>query len=80
MGMLIATAVTAGITTADVRMWRSLPGDFTLARVKRSDDPNVTIQIAGQEIEVPLSAAGSSLVHVKLPIAFGKPSITTIAF
>ncbi len=80
MGMLIATAVTAGITTADVRMWRSLPGDFTIARVKRSDDPNVTIQIAGQAIEVPLSAAGSSLVHVKLPMAFGKPSITTIAF
>lgn len=79
MGMLIATAITAGVTTADVRMWRSLPGDFTLARIKRNGDPNVTVQVAGQGIDVPLNAAGSSLVHVKLPIAFGKASITTIA-
>lgn len=79
MGMLIATAITAGITTADIRMWRSLPGDFTMARLKRNGDPNVSVQIAGQVIDIPLSAAGSNLIHVKLPIAYGKASITTIA-
>lgn len=79
MGMLLATAITAGITTADVRMWRSLPGDFALARVKRNGEPNLVLQIAGQPIDVPLSGAGSNLVHVKLPIAYGRPSITTVA-
>lgn len=79
MGMLLATAITAGITTADVRMWRSMPGDFSVNRLQRNGETSLRVEIGGHPIDVPLTGEGNQLVHVKLPMPFGRPSITTVA-
>lgn len=77
LGGLLAAAVTDSVTTADIRMWRSLPGEFTLNRIHRNGDPDVTLNIAGQSVDVSLAQAGSQLIHVKTPLAH-LPSVVTV--
>jgi hypothetical protein len=78
-GLLLAAAVTTGLTTADVRMWRSLPGDFAIARLRRNGSPSVIVEIAGQQIDIPLREDGRQLVHVKVPVVHGKPAISLVS-
>lgn len=77
LGGLLAAAITDSVTTADIRMWRSLPGEFTLNRIHRNGDPDVTLNIAGRSVDVNLPQIGSQLIHVKTPLAH-LPSVVTV--
>lgn len=77
---LITGIVADATTTADIRMWRSMPSDFTLNRVKRGEGPMLSLNIAGQTMDVPLAAKGNELIHVKSPLPYLPPVVTAVTF
>ncbi len=67
------------ITTADIRMWRSMPGDFTLNRIRKNGGSEVAVSIGGKDVSVPLSEhAGSMLIHIKAMFPHLEPSVTLV--
>lgn len=78
-GGLLAAVVTDAVTTADIRMWRSMPGEFTLNRLRRNGSTTMTIAVGDRAVEVPLADAGSQLIHVKAPLPHLDPVVTVIA-
>lgn len=79
LGGLIAAVVSDSITTADIRIWRSMPGDFTLNRLRRNGTSAVSVEIGSRVVDVPLAMHGSALVHVKAPLPHLDPAVTVIA-
>lgn len=73
---MLTQVLTSSVTTADIRMWRSMPGDFTLNRVRRTAEP-LQLEIAGRVVEVPLRD-GNQLIHIKVPRSYLPPSITVV--
>lgn len=69
MGAIMSLAV----TSADTRMWRSMPGRFYLARVHKNAGP-LEIRTAAGVIPITLPQQGSQLIHIKAPIAGLMPS------
>lgn len=79
LGGLLAAVVSDSITTADIRIWRSMPGDFTLNRVRRNGSPSVGIEVGHKLVDVPLNGNGRTLIHVKAPLPHLEPAVTVVA-
>lgn len=79
LGGLLAAVVSDAVTTADIRIWRSMPGEFTLNRVRRNGAPSMTVEVGGQAVEVPLAASGNALVHIKAPLPYLEPALTVVS-
>jgi len=79
LGGLVAAIVSDAVTTADIRMWRSMPSQFTLNRLHRNGEPTVHLTINGQTTDIDISGTGRRLVHVKSASAHLPPTITVVS-
>lgn len=78
-GGLLAAVITDSITTADVRMWRSLPGDFTLNRLRRNGSSELQLHVGSQQLQLVLDKPGSQLVHVTALMPHLPPVVTIVS-
>lgn len=78
----LATAVFQLLTTrADVRLWRSMPKDFQIARVLMPSDRKLLLKAGEHDIEIDLNLdTKHSIVYVRIPTAISKPSFSIINF
>jgi hypothetical protein len=64
----LVAVYTAATTSADVRIWTTLPKDFQVARLPMPEDRLVTIEPpGGQPSQVKIPACQKALVYVKIP-------------
>jgi hypothetical protein len=71
---LLGNIATAASTAADVRMWRSMPSRFMLARMSLNGDRAVTLEYQGGSEAVQLPESGSAIIHIKQLDSTTKPS------
>ncbi|MCW8895240.1 hypothetical protein [Sulfurimonas sp.] len=78
----LATTVFHLLTTrADVRLWKSLPKDFQVARVLMPSDAKLLLKAGEHNIDIELDKnAKHSIVYVRIPTAISKPSFSIINF
>ena len=81
MAGLIASIAQAATTSADLRMWNSLPKDFQLARV--SKPTNGSLAISAEGMETPLnveldSKSQFSIVYVRAVSPLASPTVDVI--
>lgn len=63
---LFASVMTVATTAADTRMWRSMPGQFALARTTKSSKvPTLRVAAGTEVVPVTIPPAGSHLVYIK---------------
>ena len=78
---LAALAHTLITTTADVRMWTSLPKEFQVARIDMPADRRVQITVPGKEIKtIELPECKNVIIYVKLPVVSGVPVYDIMPF
>ncbi len=81
MVRLAALATVVISTTADVRMWTSLPKDFQVIRMDMPEDKKVNITIPGNEEKViELPDCKNAIIYVKLPVLTSVPVYDIISF
>lgn len=76
---LFANLLAIGTTSADVRMWRSMPGHVAVARLDRNAAQRLVLRHAGGEELLVLPENGPVLIHVKQPDARAKPVIAVVS-
>ena len=78
----LATGLLQAFTTqADTRNWTSMPKDFQVARVKMPANKKLILKAGAQNLDVKLGEnAKHSIVHVRIPTAMSKPSVSVINF
>lgn len=77
MGLMVA-AYGAVTTTADVRIWTSLPKQFQVVRVPRPADGTLRVRAGGQTVEIPLEGGRYALVHLRMISGASKPTWNAI--
>lgn len=81
MVRLAALAYTVVSTSADVRIWSSLPKNFQVAKVAMPTDGKVHITIPGNEIKtIELGNCKNAIIYVKLPVTAGVPVYDVMRF
>jgi len=65
MGAMMAV-YSAATTTADVRIWTSLPKQFQVARVPLPADGKLRVRAGGQTLEIPIPGGRYVLVHIRM--------------
>jgi hypothetical protein len=70
---LMVNLASAASTSADIRMWRSMPSRWALARVNRHKGAQMTLDANSGPITLDLPADGSALVYIKAPNGNFKP-------
>lgn len=78
MAGLIANIASIASTSADLRMWRSMPARFTLARVSRRPGVPLTVETAQGPVQIPLPETGAQLVHLKMTSAQTAPKFEVL--
>ena len=72
---LIVNLASAASTSADIRMWRSMPSRWALARVNRQKGARMTISTNSGPMTLDLPTDGSALVYIKAPNGTLKPVV-----
>lgn len=65
-------------TSADIRMWRSMPSRWSLARVNIQKDARLVVATAEGPVTIDLPSKTSSLVYIKAPNNNLKPVISVL--
>lgn len=77
---LIANVAAIATTSADTRMWRSMPSRFALARIeKKKGGSSISLEAATGPIVIEVPANGSQLVHIDAPTGSVPPRIKVIS-
>ncbi|MDA7817972.1 hypothetical protein N9A28_07265 [Sulfurimonas sp.] len=78
----IGGGITTFLTTqADTRNWMNMPKDFQVARVKMPKSKKLTLKAGTQNLDVEIGKkAKHAIVHVRIPTAVSKPSVSVINF
>lgn len=78
---LLAAIYQAATTSADIRMWTSLPKEFQLAKMQSPCDGSVTIATPdGRELQVTVPSKENAMLYVKIPKSGAKIKYDVIAF
>jgi hypothetical protein len=76
---LIANIVTLATTNADLRMWRSMPGVFSVARFERGTEERLVLRSSVGEQWIELNGNGPMIVHIKQLNLTAQPVVTVLA-
>ncbi len=69
---LLSMAYTALSTTADTRIWTTLPKNFQAARIDMPSDKKVKLTAPGSSIiDIDLGECKNAIIYVKLPVTTG---------
>lgn len=79
MGGLLANILTIATTNADIRMWRSMPGVFSVARLELQAGELVLLRSAHGEQSVQLDGEGPMIVHIKQVDPATPPVVTVLS-
>ncbi len=78
MGLMMAV-YSAATTTADVRIWTSLPKQFQVVRVPMPTERRLTVRAGGQTMEIPLKGGRYALVYIRMISGASKPIWEVVA-
>jgi hypothetical protein len=70
--------LSSAVTSADTRMWRTMPGRFALQRLQRTPDMKLSLETPTGPMEIALPESGSSLVYIQQPISSAPPHIDVL--
>ncbi len=74
----VASIYTLATTTADVRVWTTLPSDFQIARVPMPKNKHLSIILANREVDVNIGDCKNAIVYIKMPTSSCEPIINVI--
>jgi hypothetical protein len=80
-GSLISLAgniASAATTSADVRMWRSMPGKFSLVRVEKTPGFQISLETSRGTVPVEVPEQGSSLIYIEDPVDTAPPAVSVL--
>ena len=75
---LVVNLVSLATTSADIRMWRSMPSRWSLARVNIQKDAQLIVETAEGPVTIDLPTKTSSLIYIKAPNNNLKPVISVL--
>lgn len=68
---------TVAVTKADTRIWTLTPQKWSVAKLKRPDNPVLTINYGAQILEVPIEPR-SAIVYIKQPTGQAQPFVEVL--
>ncbi len=81
LASLFVSIYSAATTSADVRIWTTLPKDFQVARLPIPTDRSVTIKPPGRAgIEVKIPTCKNAMLYVKIPFEWANPVYDLITY
>lgn len=75
---LVASAASAVSTSADIRIWRAMPGSFWVGRITRPADRRLSMAYGvGKTLQIDLPSTGSSVIYIK-QFAYGSDPLVEV--
>lgn len=76
LGNILGFAMSAATTSADTRMWRSMPESWSVARLKATEIHSLTVKYGTSQYEqINLPGDKNLLIYIKQPTTQAKPLI-----